>query len=289
MKKLLIIILFLTIIGKIFLLRVYEKDYYNGLLNQKTQKYILGTSAKRGRILDRNGKVLVDNKGVKTIYYNNLDDISILEKVNIAYELADILSIEEASEINQRKFVLAVTNVDLLTDIEKELYKERKLSNKEILELKYNRINLDTLSIKDKKAAQIYYLMNKDYKYVKKEIKRNVSDEEYALVMEKNLNGITGEIAWERVYPYADLLNSIFGSIGNIPKEKKNYYLEKGYSLSDIVGLSYLELQYDDYLKGDKAIFKVRNNKLILIKEEKPGKDVYLNIDINIENELVKK
>ena len=41
-------------------------------LEEKTNIYVNGISAPRGRILDTNGKVLVDNIGVKTIYYNKI-------------------------------------------------------------------------------------------------------------------------------------------------------------------------------------------------------------------------
>ena len=277
---------FLIVFIKIFYLRKNDVFYYKQLLTQKTSNYIMGNSAKRGRILDINGDVLVDNVGIKTIYFNNIDRIKKSEKIEIAYKLADILTMNEASILNQKKFYLETNNIDLLTEEEHDLYKKRKLKNKDIRDIQYSRIDLQEFSLLDKKAAQIYYLMNKDYELVKKEIKKNVNEEEYAKVIELNLPGITGEISWERSYLVDTTLKSIFGTIGPIPVEKKDFYLSKGYSLSDTVGLSYLELEYDDYLRGEKSLYKVNNGKLVLIKEEKPGKDIYLNIDITIQQEL---
>lgn len=284
-KKIIITILFIIVFAKMYYLKTSQIEYYQELLDSKTNNYIYGTTAKRGRILDKNGKVLVDNMGIKTIYYNDCD-ITEKKKINIAYELASVLQINEASEYNQKKFFLAKEEYDYLTEFEKELFEKRKITSKDINDIKLSRAVIETFSNTDKKAAQIYYLMNKDYKYVKKEIKSNVSEEEYAKIMELNLNGITGEISWQRYYPYENTLKSIFGTVGKISKENKDYYLEKGYSLSDKVGLSYLEYQYDDYLKGQKAIYKVVNNQLILIKPETKGSDIYLNIDIDAQLKL---
>lgn len=287
-KKIFISILFLLIIGKITYIRIYQKDYYQSLLDIKTNNYVYGTTAKRGRILDRNGIVLVDNIGVKTIYFNDLDYIKESEKIATCYKLAQIINIKEASEYNQKIFFLEKETYDYLNDFEKDLFKKRKISKEDITDIKLSRTDISSFNSLDKKAAQIYYLMNKDYKYSKKEIIKNVSDEDYAKIMELNLPGITGEISWQRSYPYNETLKSIFGTVGKISKENKKEYLDKGYSISDVVGLSYLEYEYDDYLKGTKAVYKLINNKPILIKDEIPGKDLYLNIDINAQLELEK-
>lgn len=289
MRKWVIILIlaFLLISIRIFYLNFYLNDYYTKLFNNKTNLYVYGESSERGKIFDVNGKVLVDNVGIKEIYFQKNNYLQQSDEIEIAYKLASILDIEEANINNQQKFWLIINNSDLLTEEEKGLFKERKLSLKEVNSLKEARAKIDEFSSLDKKAAHIYYLMNKDYEYQKKVIKKNVSEEEYAQVMEANLKGITGEISWERTYPYDDSLRSILGFIGPIYKENKDEYLEKGYTLADIVGLSSLELEYEDYLKGSKAIYKVNSDgTLKLIKEEEKGSDLYLSIDIDIQKKL---
>ena len=135
--------------------------------------------------------------------------------------------------------------------------------------------------------------MNKGYTYEEKIIKSNVSDSEYAFVSENNnlLNGFNTKIDWERVYPYGDTFKSILGTVSTstqgIPADLKDYYLEKGYSLNDRVGLSYLEKQYEEYLHGEKAIYKVINShETKLLKEGSRGKDIVLSIDINLQKEV---
>ena len=53
------------------------------------------------------------------------------------------------------------------------------------------------------------------------------------------------------------------------------------------MGLSNIEKQYEDILKGSKAKYKkVANNKLILLENAKRGNDIVLSIDINLQKEV---
>ena len=135
--------------------------------------------------------------------------------------------------------------------------------------------------------------MNKGYTYEEKIIKSDVSDQEYAYVSENNeiLDGFNTKIDWERVYPYGDTFKSILGTVsttsGGIPLDEKDYYLEKGYSLNDRVGLSYIEKEYEEYLHGKKALYEVVNSHEVkLVKEGSRGQDIVLSIDINLQKDL---
>lgn len=285
--------LFLIAIFSVLLIRLIfiwsNNDFYTMALENKTLVYVNGGSAPRGRILDTNGKVLVDNMGVKTIYYNKIKDITTAKEIEIAYTLANILSIEQGSVIEQKTLWLKENNNgnDLITNEEYRLFDERKITQEEINNLKYERITSEMLNEENesfRKAARIYSLMNNGYAYSKKEILKNVQEEEYAQVIESNIPGVTGELSWERIYLYEDTLKNVLGSIGNIPKEEKEYYLSNGYELTDTVGISYLEKQYEEYLKGTKAKYLVNSdNTLTLIEEEQRGYDLVLSIDIDIQ------
>ena len=285
--------LFLIAIFSVLLIRLIfiwsNNDFYTMALENKTLVYVNGGSAPRGRILDTNGKVLVDNIGVKTIYYNKIKDITTAKEIEIAYTLANILSIEQGSVIEQKTLWLKENNNgnDLITNEEYRLFDERKITQEEINNLKYERITSEMLNEENesfRKAARIYSLMNNGYAYSKKEILKNVQEEEYAQVIESNIPGVTGELSWERIYLYEDTLKNVLGSIGNIPKEEKEYYLSNGYELTDTVGISYLEKEYEEYLQGTKAKYLVNSdNTLTLIEEEQRGYDLVLSIDIDIQ------
>ena len=282
-------IIFFLILG-IRLLSIWQdKDTYQEKLLAKTEIYVAGGSAPRGRILDTNGNVLVDNIGVKTIYYNKIKGITPREEIAIAEHLASILTIRHANtkELKEYWLVLNDSGKHLITSEEYRLLEERKITSSELEELKKERITdemLVELSEIEQKAAYIYHLMNSGYVYSKKLILKDVSEEEYAKIIESNIPGITGELSWERLYLYGDTLKNIFGSIGSIPEEEKETYLSSGYELTDIVGLSYLEEEYEEYLKGTKAKYLVNSdNTLTLIEEEKRGNDLVLSIDINLQ------
>ncbi len=280
---------FLIIIVRLFFICFKDKEKYEDLLSEKTEITVNGLSAPRGRILDTNGKVIVDNVGIKTLMYNKIKGVTLKEELDIASSLAKILDIEEAQDDVLKKYWLVTNNngKSLITKAEYEAYDERKITNEDIEKLKYERITPEMLAKfnqVEKKAATIYALMNEGYTYQKKIILKNITEDVEAQVMEGEIPGITVEMTWERKYLYNNILRSILGSIGPISKEEKTEYLKKGYELTDIIGRSYLEKEYEDYLKGEKAIYKVnRDNTLTLIKEAQKGHDLVLNIDIDIQ------
>ena len=292
MKKLYItIILILSLITstRYLYISVYKHQYYNKQYLSITNKIVYGINAPRGRILDRNGKVLVDNIGINTIVFRKINGISTHE---ISKILNNIIDVEPASIDIQKEYYLNHEDTEeLLTKEEKELYERRKLSLQEIERLKINRIN-PSYSKEEQKQITLYNLLNNGYSYDYKIIKEDVSAGICAEINTKNIPGLTCEYTTKRIYLY-DTLNDIYGKTGNITKENKDYYLKQGYSLNDQVGLSYLEKQYDEYLKGTKAEYIInKDNSLTQIKEALPGNDIYLSIDIDIQlkiNEIIKK
>ncbi len=295
MKKIyycLITIIYLLIISRYLYIAYYKHDYYYEEYLNATNKIVYGLNAPRGRILDRNGKVLVDNIGTNTIVFHKLKNI---DTKKIAHLLNTIIpNIKKASIDEQKKYYLTFNETDsLLTEKEQELYNNRKISQAEVEEIKLARIEpLLNYTNKEQQEIHLYYLLNKGYIYDSKIIAKDVSDEICAKINISNISGLTCEYTNKRIYLY-DTLNDILGRTGNITKENKEYYLTKGYSLNDTVGLSYLEKQYDDYLRGEKAKYLVNeDNSLTLISNSKPGNDIYLSIDIELQlqiNEILKK
>ncbi len=297
-----IIIFFATIIGRLFQVQVLDNEKYNEDLIASTEIVIESTSAPRGRIYDRNYKLLVDNEAVKTIYYKKESGITTTKEIELAYTIADMIEVDYSrlSE-NMLKTFWYYNNLETaeakITDEEYQKYQERKLTDDDIVDLIYERITEEELSAydeRDKETAYIYYLMNKGYSYSEKIIKNtDVTDEEYALISENidNLSGFNTKLDWERVYLYGDVFRSILGNVSSssqgIPEELSDYYLENGYSLDDRVGISYLEYQYESYLKGTKATYKVTSdNNYELVSEGKRGSDIVLTIDIDLQQYL---
>ena len=297
-----IIICFFIITLKMGYMQLFDAKASIADLNQLSTKTVYGSSMPRGRIYDRNYNVIVDNVGVNLISYKRESGMTTKDEVSIAYKLAEKLDVDYSAltDTELRRFWIINNEEEAdkkITEEEKELYERRKLKATEIEALKIKRITLDELSAYgdvDKEAAYIYYLMNNGYYYDEKTIKEGATDEEYAYVAQNldDLKGVSISTSWQRSYPYGDTLRQILGNVSSsktgIPQELKSEYLNKGYSLNDRIGLSYLEYQYEDVLKGTKDEYEVKNGVKKLVKKGSRGNDIVLSIDINLQLELEK-
>lgn len=297
----LLISIYLVIGCRLFNLQILKNSEYNDKLAMATEKTIESTSAPRGRIYDRNHKLLVDNEGIKTIYYKKQNGITTKEEIELAYEVSNNIDIDYSKiDDNKLKDFYYKSHYKecrkKITDEEWDLYNKRKLNDKDIDKLIYERLDdeISEYTDSDKKAAYIYYLMNKGYSYAEKVIKNSdVTDAEYAYISENidNLKGFNTKLDWERVYLYGDTFKSILGNVSSntqgIPSELSEEYLKKGYTLDDRVGISYLEYQYEDYLRGTKAKYRLlSDNSYELVSEGKRGNDIVLTIDIELQKYL---
>ena len=298
-NSLYIIVYILFFIMTIFLIKVilFDSNYYQDKLNNLTNVLVYGDSAPRGRIYDRNHNLLVDNEAILQITYKKEDKISVMEEIQLAYTVADHLDLDytKLNIRNLKEFFLVMypsKGNSKITDEEYKKLKQRILNSNDIENLKISRITDEDLSVfsdNDKKVAYLYYLMNTGFSYTEKIIKNKASYQEYAYFSEhlNEFKGFNVKTSWERVYLYGDTFKSILGNVGSIPKEEKDTYLKLGYSLNDIVGLSNIEKEYEDYLRGEKAIYKkISNDDIMLVSPAKRGNDIVLSIDINLEKEV---
>lgn len=303
-KKLVIVILFIMslLLIRLFSIQILKYNYYQEYLSKITTTIIEGDSAPRGRIYDRNGNLIVDNISVKTIYYKKPSNISTKEEIKLAYEVSNNIDIDYSKlTSNMLKEFWVLNNPqkakERITQEEWDKLSIRKLDKKDIEKLKKERVTEDDLNEYtdlDKKACYIYNLMNKGYYYTEKIIKNDgVTDKEFAYIAENisKLNGFNVKLDWDRYYVYGNVFKSILGNVSTstmgIPYNQKDYYLSKGYSLTDRVGISYIEYQYEEYLKGEKAKYEVKDDgSYTEIKKGKRGNDLVLTIDINLQKSV---
>ena len=291
-----LIFTFIILIYKVIDVQILNNNKYKKLLDDLTIRTIESKSTPRGRIYDRNYNLLVDNVGIKTIYYKRSKSTSSKDIIKTIKKVKDHVDIDysKLTDENLRNYYLVLNpekSNNLITKKEKRLYEERKISSYKLNELKKERISEEELNNIDIEEAYVYYLINNGYYYEEKEIKKNATEEEYAYIASNisKLNGFNVKLEWERKYLYGDTFRNILGSISTsgIPKEKKKEYLKKGYKLDDVVGTSFLELEYEDLLKGEKTIYKLNDdNSYSVLKEGVRGNDIVLTIDINLQREI---
>ena len=84
------LVLFYSLYHTIYLNNIYYKEK----LKELTEVIVEGESAPRGRIYDRNYKLLVDNEAVLEIYYQKDKKIAASEEIELAYEIAKHLTLD---------------------------------------------------------------------------------------------------------------------------------------------------------------------------------------------------
>ena len=297
-----IVALNLIIVGNLFFIQVVKNKHYENKIKLLNQNVVLGQSAPRGRIYDRHHRLIVDNKPIKIISYKKISRTTTKEEIEMSYIVANMIDID-CSKLKENDLLdfWLYNNYEKgqakITDEEWKQLEERRITLSDIEQLKKERItkeDLEEYEDLDRCAAYIYYLMNNGYHYVEKIIKKdNVSDEEYVKISENLdiLKGFNTRLDWERVYPYGDVFKTILGKVSSsqagLPKELKDYYLGLGYKLDDRVGISYLEYQYENYLKGEKNVYELLNDgSLKLLKEGKRGFDLVISIDIELQKRI---
>lgn len=292
-----ILISFITIFLYIGYLTIYKKDYYTKKLEQATDNVYSYKNSPRGKIYDRNYNVIVDNEMIPIISYIKPKKISYMDEIKESKILAEIIDLDYSKLTIRmlKEYYYNQNDLDyLITEEEWNKNKRRELSNSDIYNLKIERIDssmFNEYTDTDKKGAYIFYLMNNGYSYEEKIIKKdNVTDKEIAVInsnLEK-LNGFSIKYDFNRKYNYDDTLKSILGNISNIPEEEKEMYLSKGYSLTDLVGSSYLEKQYESFLKGEKGTYTIIDDEIKELTPSKRGNDIVLTIDIKLQQEVDK-
>ena len=286
----LVYFIFTIITGRLFYLQIIDNNYYLEKLSNKNNKIVYEDTNLRGRIYDKNNNLLVDNGLVLTIVYQKEDDI---DEVKLAYEISKKIDLPYQKLTNSYLkdfYILENENIinSRLSDEIKNKYIKHQITKDEYYLEKKKLVNNDMINgytDEDKKAIYLYFLMHNDYSYMEKTIKENCTIEEFMYFSENahNLHGFYTKYTYGRKYLYSDTFKTILGSVGSIPRDKKDYYLSHGYSINDKVGLSNLEFIYDEHLKGSKAMYLIKNNEKILIKEAEKGNDLILTIDINLQ------
>ncbi len=299
-----VILLFLGLFLSLFYVQIIKNDFYKEKLKELSQVIVDGGSSARGRIYDRNGRIIVDNKAVKTIYYKKELGTTTSDEVIMAYKIANLIELDYSGLNDYDLIYFWVINnprsaKGKITNEEWKQLDERKITLDTIEKYKRERITkeeLDEYTDLDKKAAYIYYLMNNGYYYDEKVIKnKDVTDEEYAAIAENSddLPGFGTKLDWEREYPYGSTFRNILGSVSSsrsgLPAELKDSYLAIGYSMNDRVGTSYLEYQYESILRGTKTKYTVdENGNYVVLEEGERGNDIVISIDIELQKEIEK-
>jgi penicillin-binding protein A len=304
-----IFMLFSVLILRLGLVQiVYGEDFKREI--ERTEDITVNNPVPRGKMFDRNGKVIVDNTPLNAITYTKFQDSNQEEMLKTAERLAQLID-KDISKIRERDkqdfWILKNPEKakEKITKKEWDLYEQEELDDKEIYNLQLKRINkekdLASLTPQDLETLAIFREFNSGYALTQQIVKNeNVTPEEFAIVSEnlEELPGVDTTTDWERYYAFGNTLKTVLGNVTSsdegLPEDKLEEYLARDYSRNDRVGKSYIELQYEDVLHGQKG--KVKNvtdkaGKILsteVVSEGQRGKDLVLTIDMNLQLEIEK-
>lgn len=298
----LVFLLFSTLVLRLGVVQiVYGDDYKRDL--QRTDAVTTSNSVPRGKIYDRNGKVIVDNTPLNAITYTKTQGEDATEMLKTAERLARLINpvVSKVTDRDERDYWITKYPKKALALVSKSEIKN--LDNKQLYNLQLKKIPADELkkidSSDEKKVVAIFKQFNSGYALTQQIVKNTgVTPGEFASVSENlgNLPGVDTTTDWERNYVFGDTLRSILGDVSSsdqgLPKEQLDQYLAEGYSRNDRVGTSYIEQEYENVLQGQKEQVKNITDKSgnivsqqVVSKGER-GKDLVLTIDMDLQQQV---
>lgn len=286
---------------------VYGDDFKREI--QRTEDVTVNNPVPRGKMYDRNGKIIVDNIPLNAITFTKNQNADPKEMLKVAENLSHLIHVD-ISKIRERDrkdfWILKHTEKakEKITKKEWKLYDEKKLDDKEIYKLQLERITnneMNSFSPEELKVLAIYRQFNSGYALTPQIVKnKEVTPQEFAVVSENldKLPGVDTTTDWERYYTFGKTLKTVLGNVTSsdegLPKDQADQLLAQDYSRNDRVGKSYIEMEYENVLHGDKA--KVKNvtdkaGKVLsteVISDGQRGKDLVLTIDMDLQLQVEK-
>lgn len=283
-----------------------QEDYAAKLENYSSQKQTDSTA--RGEMVDRNGKVIAKTVSSHNIVYFPPKDTTSEEQWKLAQTFAKDFKVDHKGMTNSDYQDLYMflhkdekgnkdSGQNLLSEQEKKTLtaeeQEKKIRSRITMKM------VDELADDDTKDAfSVYLSMRKLPNNQNKVILEDVDSDSVAKLMENKdkYRGFDVNLgSWKREYPYKDTLRDVLGSITTskqgVPSELRSYYEAMGYSLTDRVGQSGLEKQYEDLLSGTPRVSEIPydSDGTAIMNETSSGKngyDLHLTIDVELQKKV---
>ena len=299
-----VILLFMTIIGRLLYMQVLHKDFYENKLASASQTRVT-TGSVRGEIYDATGKPLAENTVKQVVAFTRSNKMTATDLKDISKKLLSYVTVTSpqlterqiadyylADPAVYRKTVEALPKEKRL-DTDGNQLSESKLYNNAAESIDSNQIEYTE---EEKKVIYIFSQLNAVGNFATGNIQTDpLSDTQVAIIASasKELPGISISTSWDRKIIETSL-SSIIGSVSSeksgLPAEEVDTYLKKGYSLNDRVGTSYLEKQYEEVLQGKRTVKEIHIDKhgdiesVKNIEEGSKGKNIKLTIDLSFQD-----
>ena len=301
-----VILLFMTIIGRLLYMQVVNKDFYEAKLASASQTRVTTGSA-RGEIYDAAGKPLVENTVKQVVAFTRSNKMTATDLKDISTKLLTYVTVS-SPDLTERQiadYYLADPAVykktvealpkDKRFDSDGNQLSESELYNNAVESVSSSQTNYTE---DEKKAIYLFSQLNAVGNFATGNIQTDpLSDTQVALIASasKELPGISISTSWDRKVletSLASIVGSVSSEKSGLPAEEVDAYLKKGYSLNDRVGTSYLEKQYEEVLQGKRTVKEIHLDKhgdmesVENIEEGSKGKNIKLTIDLAFQDSV---
>ena len=301
-----VILLFMTIIGRLLYMQVVNKDFYEAKLASASQTRVTTGSA-RGEIYDAAGKPLVENTVKQVVAFTRSNKMTAADLKDISAKLLTYVTVSspDLTERQLADYYLADPEIYKKTvealPSEKRLDSDgNRLSESELYNNAVDSVPTSQLNYTEDEKKEIYLFsqLNAVGNFATGTIATDpLNDSQVAVIasISKEMPGISISTSWDRKILETSL-SSIVGSVSSekagLPAEEAEAYLKKGYSLNDRVGTSYLEKQYEETLQGKRSVKEIHLDKygnmesVDTIEEGSKGNNIKLTIDLAFQDSV---
>lgn len=301
-----IILLFMTIIGRLLYMQVLNKDFYEKKLASASQTKVT-TSSARGEIYDASGKPLVENTLKQVVSFTRSNKMTATDLKEIAKKLLTYVSISSLNLTERQLADYYLADPEIYKKTVEALPSEKRLdsdgnrlSESELYNNAVDSVPTSQLNYTEDEKKEIYLFsqLNAVGNFATGTIATDpLNDSQVAVIasISKEMPGISISTSWDRKILETSL-SSIVGSVSSekagLPAEEAEAYLKKGYSLNDRVGTSYLEKQYEETLQGKRSVKEIHLDKygnmesVDTIEEGSKGNNIKLTIDLAFQDSV---
>ncbi|WP_078162636.1 penicillin-binding protein PBP2B [Streptococcus pneumoniae] len=301
-----VILLFMTIIGRLLYMQVLNKDFYEKKLASASQTKITSSSA-RGEIYDASGKPLVENTLKQVVSFTRSNKMTATDLKEIAKKLLTYVSISSPNLTERQLADYYLADPEIYKKTVEALPSEKRLdsdgnrlSESELYNNAVDSVPTSQLNYTEDEKKEIYLFsqLNAVGNFATGTIATDpLNDSQVAVIasISKEMPGISISTSWDRKVLETSL-SSIVGSVSSekagLPAEEVDTYLKKGYSLNDRVGTSYLEKQYEETLQGKRSVKEIHLDKygnmesVDTIEEGSKGNNIKLTIDLAFQDSV---
>ena len=301
-----VVLLFMTIIGRLLYMQVVNKDFYEAKLASASQMRVTTGSA-RGEIYDAAGKPLVENTVKQVVAFTRSNKMTATDLKDISTKLLAYVTVS-SPDLTQRQmadYYLAdpavyKKTVEALPKDKRFVSDGNQLSEAQLYNNAAESITSDQLNYSEdeKKIIHLFNQLNAVGNFATGNIQTDpLSDTQVAIIASasKELPGISISTSWDRKVldtSLASIVGNVSSEKSGLPAEEVDVYLKKGYSLNDRVGTSYLEKQYEEVLQGKRTVKEIHLDKygdmesVENIEEGSKGKNIKLTIDLSFQDSV---